>query len=138
MAQDSGAKVKKRTALVNQTRALLMEQGLIIPQGITHVRKFLPSIIEDLENGLSFRARDYLSELYANLWTCDAAVAKYEARISEFAKSDSACRRLQKNPGVDPLTATAIVAHILRYPAQIGSFIRDRFHKGQKRNLYCP
>jgi transposase len=38
-------KVKERTALVNQTRALLMEQGIVIPQGIAHVRKLLPGII---------------------------------------------------------------------------------------------
>lgn len=105
-------KVKERTALANQTRALLMEQGLVMPQGIAHIRKLLPGIIEDLENGLSFRARDYLSELYAEFVDCDAAVAKYEARISEFAKSDEACKRLQKIPGVGPLTATAIVAHV--------------------------
>jgi len=105
-------KVKERTALVNQTRALLMEQGIVMPQGITCVRKFLPGIIENLENGLSFRARDYLSELYAELVDCDAAVAKYEARIVDVAESDAACKRLQKIPGIGPLTATAIVAHV--------------------------
>lgn len=105
-------KVKERTALVNQTRALLMEQGIVMPQGINHIRKLLPGIIEDLENGLSSRSRDYLSELYAELVDCDAAVTKYEARIVEFAESDEACKRLQKIPGVGPLTATAIVAHV--------------------------
>lgn len=104
-------KVKERTALVNQARALLMEQGVIIPKGITHVRKILPGIIEDMKNGLSLQARDYLSELYAELVDVDAAVAKYEARIVAFAKTDEACKRLQKIPGVGPLTATAIVAH---------------------------
>lgn len=105
-------KVKERTALVNQIRALLMEQGVVIPKGITHVRKLLPGIIEELENGLSWQARDYLSELYTELVDVDAAVAKYEARIVAFAKANDACRRLQKIPGVGPLTATAIVAHV--------------------------
>lgn len=67
-------KVKERTALVNQIRALLMEQGVVIPKGITHVRKLLPGIIEELENGLSWQARDYLSELYTELVDVDAAV----------------------------------------------------------------
>jgi len=105
-------KVKERTALVNQTRALIMEQGIVIPQGIAHVRKMLPGIIEKLENGLSWQARDYLSELYTELVDCDAAIAKYEARIAAFAKNDEVCKRLQKIPGVGPLTATAIVAHV--------------------------
>lgn len=105
-------KVKERTALANQTRALLAEQGIVMPQGISHVRKQLPGIIEDLENMLSYTARDYLSELYGELVACDESIAKYEARIVSFAKSNEACKRLQQIPGIGPLTATAIVAHV--------------------------
>jgi transposase len=105
-------KVHARTALVNQLRALLGEQGIIIPQGITHVRKLLPKIIEDLENKLSMSARDYLSELYSELVEYDEAIAKYESRIVAFAKGNESCRCIQKIPGVGPLTATAIVAHV--------------------------
>lgn len=105
-------KVKERTALVSQIRALLMEQGLVIPQGITRVRRLLPGIIEELENGLSWQARDYLSELYTELVDVDTAVAKYEARIVAFANNDDICKRLQRVPGIGPLTATAIVAHV--------------------------
>jgi hypothetical protein len=71
-------KVKERTALVNQIRALLSEQGITLPQGITHVRKQLPGIIENLDNNLSACARDYLSELYGELVECDALVDKNE------------------------------------------------------------
>lgn len=104
-------KVKERTALANQARSLLMEQGLIVAKGIRNIRKFLPLAIENLENGLSMTARDYLSELYAELVTCNELIEKYESRIIAFAKNDEACKRLQKIPGVGPITATAIVAH---------------------------
>jgi transposase len=105
-------KVRERTALANQIRALLYEQGIIIPKGITHVRKQLPFIFEDLNNELTLRARDYLSELYSELLDCDALVAKYESRIKTFAANDEVCKRIQKIPGVGPLTATAIIAHV--------------------------
>jgi transposase len=105
-------KVKERTALVNQIRAFLGEQGIVIAQGITHVRKLLPTLIEDLDNKLSMSARDYLSELYTELVDYDALINKYESRIVAFAKANEACRRLQKIPGIGPLTATAIVAHV--------------------------
>ena len=104
-------KIKERTALANQARAFLLEQGIIVAKGITHIRTFLPIVIEDLENRLSMPARDYLSELYAELVSCDELVKKYESRIISFAKNDEACKRLQKIPGVGPITATAIVAH---------------------------
>jgi len=105
-------KVRGRTALVNQARALLGEQGIIMPQGITHVRKLLPLIIEDLDNKLSMSARDYMSELYTELVGYDEAIAKYESRIKAFAKANEACQRLQKIPGIGPLTSTAIVAQM--------------------------
>lgn len=104
-------KVKERTAIANQARGLLMEQGIIVKKGITHIRKLLPLIIEDMENGLSLIARDYLSEMYSELVNCDEVIGKYESRIISFAKNDEACKRLQKIPGVGPITATAIVAH---------------------------
>lgn len=56
-------KVKERTALANQARAFLLEQGVVAAKGIRN--KFLPLAIENLENGLSMTARDYLSELCA-------------------------------------------------------------------------
>ena len=104
-------KIKERTALANQARAFLLEQGIIVAKGITRIRTFLPIVIEDLENRLSMPARDYLSELYAELVSCDELVKKYESRIISFAKNDEACKRLQKIPGIGPITATAIVAH---------------------------
>jgi len=105
-------KVKERTALANQIRALLYEQGLIIKQGIEHVRKELPYIYENPDNNLSLQARDYLSELYGEFVDCDALVVKYESRIKMSVSTDEACRRIQKIPGVGPITAAAIVAYV--------------------------
>lgn len=104
--------VKERTALVNQARALLHEQGVIIPQGITHVRRHLPRIIEDENVHLSLAARDYLSELWSELIAKDERIKKYEERIVRVATTNEDCKRLQTIPGIGPLTATAIVAHV--------------------------
>ncbi len=45
--------IEERTALINQIRGLLAEYGITISQGINHVRKELPEILEDAENELS-------------------------------------------------------------------------------------
>ena len=74
---------------------------------VNHVRKHLPVIIEDLGNGLSWQARDYLSVLFTERVDCDAAIAKYESRIVEFAKADESCKRLLKITGVGPLETCA-------------------------------
>ena len=49
--------VKARTAQANQIRGLLGEFGLVIPQGIAHIAKRVPELLEDASNELpgSFR-----------------------------------------------------------------------------------
>lgn len=42
--------VKACTAQSNQIRGLLAEYGIVIPQGIGHIAKRLPEILEDGEN----------------------------------------------------------------------------------------
>src|SRR5437773_6914356 len=44
--------VKARTAQANQIRGLLSEFGIIMPQGLAHIAKRLPEILEDGENDL--------------------------------------------------------------------------------------
>ena len=104
-------KVKERIAIANQARGLLMKMGITVKKGIGHIREFLPLTIEDPKNGLSMTARDYLSEIYSELVQCDKTIKKYEAKITIFSKHNDACKRLQKIPGVGPITATAIVAY---------------------------
>ena len=60
---------------------------------------------EPVRSGLPVRA-------VGELVDCDALVEKYEARLKAFAMNNEDCKRLQKIPGVGPLTASAIVAHV--------------------------
>jgi len=45
--------VMRRTAVVNQIRSLLLERGLTLPKGRSHVDALLPRILEDAELRLS-------------------------------------------------------------------------------------
>lgn len=56
--------IQERTALINQIRGLLIEFGIIIPQGINKVRKAIPEILEDAENELSSSGRALFADLY--------------------------------------------------------------------------
>ena len=57
--------VKHRTAVVHQVRGLLLEYGIVIPQGIARLRKRLPRVLEEADNGLSFLMRDLLQMFFA-------------------------------------------------------------------------
>src|SRR5215468_174242 len=63
--------VKHRTALVNQARGLLLEYGMVIPHGLAHLRKRLPRVLEEADNGLSFLMRDLLQSLQSELSALD-------------------------------------------------------------------
>jgi transposase len=54
--------VKERTAQANRLRGLLGEYGIVIGQGLTQVRRRLPEILEDGENGLSGLAREVFAD----------------------------------------------------------------------------
>ena len=59
--------VMRRTAVVNQIRSLLLERGLSLPKGRSHVDQQLPRILEDAELNLSDSFRVLLAQLKLEL-----------------------------------------------------------------------
>jgi len=43
-------RLQERTALCNQIRGLLAEYGLVIPKGVSVIRRQIPALLEDAEN----------------------------------------------------------------------------------------
>lgn len=104
--------VARRTAQSNQIRGLLMEYGIIVPKGIGYVRKRIPWILEDGENGLSELFRELLRELYEELVHLDERVAVLETKLQRIIDQNADCQRLLTIPGNGLLSATALVAAI--------------------------
>ena len=104
--------VQQRTALVNQARGLLAEYGITIEQGINNFRSTIMEILEDAENGLSFVIRECLNEAYQELVSVDERISNYDNKINNILENSAACKKIEKIPGVGPMTATAIIACI--------------------------
>jgi transposase len=102
--------VAERTALVNQTRGLLAEYGLIISTGIEAVRRAVPTLLETPE--LPALARDVFTDLVERLRTLDERIAAYDRRVAQVARQTEPAQRLMQVPGVGPVTATALVATV--------------------------
>ena len=100
--------VSQRTALSNQTRGLLAEYGLIIPQGSAAVRREIPRLIEDAENELSLQARYAFQAQYNELVHLDKCVDEIKSKITAASQDHDACQRLMTIPGVGPMVATAV------------------------------
>lgn len=104
--------VKARTALANQIRGLLAEYGITLPQGISHVSRRTPEIVEDGENDLPDVFRGLLHRLVVHLKELHRQVQEVEEQINAWHRSNEDSQKLAKVPGIGPLTATALVASI--------------------------
>jgi len=101
--------VQQRTAKVNQIRGFLAEYGIVVERRVEKLRKALPLILEDAENGLSFDFRTLLQSLQQDLITLDDRTSEMDRRIQQLANSNNTAKRLQQIPGIGPITATALV-----------------------------
>ena len=104
--------VKERTAQANQIRGLLAEFGIVIPQGIGHIAKQLPEILENGENGLPGTFRQLIDRLGAHLKELDRQVQELEVQIQLWHRTHAASRKLAEIPGIGPITASALVATV--------------------------
>lgn len=104
--------VKSRTAKVNQIRGLLAEYGTVVPVHIEQIRRALPIILEDQENGLTALFRRLLEGLRQDLVELDRRVEELDQEIAVIAKADPLAQRLQTVPGIGPVSATALLASI--------------------------
>lgn len=104
--------VRQRTAQANQIRGLLAEFGIVIPQGIRHITRHLPEILEDAENTLPGAFRQLLRQLGEHLKTLDELVRAMEVQIQQWHGTNEASQRVSAVAGVGALTASAMVASV--------------------------
>ena len=104
--------VGKRTALINQIRGLLAEFGVSIPQGACQVRRALPLVLEDADNGLPSLMREIAADLGEELAGLERRLSEYDTRIERIFQIDPLCQKLAELEGIGPVTATALVASV--------------------------
>lgn len=94
--------VRQRTSIINQIRAFLIEYGLAVKEGRAVLRRELPSMLENPDNGLSDRMRQLVDRLRSHWKYLDGSINDYTHEIEMIAKRHDACRRLLSVPGIGP------------------------------------
>jgi transposase len=102
--------IRTRTALVNEIRGLLHENGIVISKTIGQVRKKLPLIISATDPKFTSMFLEMLRGFYEELLWIDKRVSKLDDQIRAIHAAHPVCRRLGEIPGIGPITATALVA----------------------------
>ncbi|MFX4295781.1 MULTISPECIES: IS110 family transposase [Roseobacteraceae] len=101
--------VHHRTELVNALRSHLYEFGLVVPQGIGHVKR-IEAIIKDPDCNLPDLAHEECLDLLDQIAETTARIDAKTKKIKELAAETDTARRLQTMPGIGPLIALAIEA----------------------------
>jgi transposase len=104
--------VSRRTSIINQIRAFLLERGITFRQGRLHLRKNMPAILENAASTLSPRMQSIIHDLWQEWHSVEAQIDHATDTIDAISKQDEACQRLLEVPGVGSLVATAMVAAI--------------------------
>jgi transposase len=102
----------RRTALINQIRAFLLERGIVFAKSPIRLREALPEVLENANQNLTPRMRNLVAKLWSEWKDLELQIVQMNDEVERIASSDAACRRLRQIPGIGPLVATAIVASI--------------------------
>lgn len=104
--------MEERTALINQTRGLLGEYGIIFPIHVTAFKEGTRLLLADEDRRLPPLAHELLQDLCTELIALEERIAVIDARVKHLAQADERCKRLLDIPGIGPVTATALIATV--------------------------
>jgi transposase len=104
--------VGERTALINQLRAILLERGIIMPQGRRKLELHLKALLAGDSVAISARTRLLVDDLRLEWSELDRRIETFDAEFAAQARTDETARLLTTIPGIGPLNATALAASI--------------------------
>jgi transposase len=104
--------ISRRTAVINQLRAFLLERGLTFARTPAKLRNALPDILENPEVDLTTQMRHLIGLLWTEWKTVEDQIEGLSHELERISAGDAGCTRLRQIPGIGPIVATAIVAAI--------------------------
>jgi transposase len=113
----------RRTSVINQIRAFLLERGIVFAKSPIRLREAIPEVLENANENLTPRMRNLVAMLWSEWKDLELQIVELNDEVKRIASTDAACLRLRQIPGIGPLVATAIVASIGNGAA---------FHKGRE------
>lgn len=98
--------------MINHLRALLLQRGIVVPQGRRKLADALSVFADEADLRLSPRMRVLIEDLRAECRSLDERIAAFDAEFVHMAREDEAARRLSTVPGIGVLNATALTAAV--------------------------
>lgn len=115
--------VSRRTAVINQIRAFLLERGLVFAQSPAKLKTAMGDVLENAKADLNPRMRNLINVLWSEWKLIEQQLEDLNDELERICAADAGCTRIRQIPGIGPVVATAIVAAIGNGAA---------FHKGRE------
>lgn len=106
--------ITQRTGLINQTRGLLAEYGIIAPQGHKGFCQLLHKICDPASKGVSTIIKTQLRSVADEYYAMTDRIEDIQNTLQNIADSNSCCRILMTIPGIGVINATSIYSAIAR------------------------
>jgi transposase len=104
--------ISRRTAVINQLRAFLLERGMVFAQTPAKLKAAMADILENAEADLAPQMRNLIDMLWGEWKTVEQQIEELTTQLERISAADAGCTRIRQIPGIGPIVATAIVAAI--------------------------
>ncbi len=92
----------RRTSLINQIRAFLLERGMVFAKSPIRLREAIPEVLENANENLTPRMRNLVAMLWNEWKGLELQIVEMNDEVERIASSDAACIRLRQIPGIGP------------------------------------
>jgi transposase len=97
--------ISRRTAVINQLRAFLLERGLVFAKTPGKLRAALPDILENAALELTAQMRNLLDLLWNEWKTVEDQIKGLSLELERISAADPGCTRIRQIPGIGPIVA---------------------------------
>ena len=104
--------IAHRTGLINQTRGLLSEYGIIAPQGHAAFCRMLREIADPKCDAISILLKTQLNQVVDEYSMHTDSIEEISSMLTGIAKRSALCKILLSIPGIGVINATAITSAI--------------------------
>ena len=118
---------RRRTAIGNQIRGLLIEHGVVMARGPAALRARVDCILEDATVPIPDLLRELIAELWAEWQTLSTRIDAVTDRIKQAVASNATAQRLMTIRGFGPILSSALVCK---------ETATDRFANGRRFAAY--
>lgn len=104
--------VDNRVSLGNQIRGLLLEYGIAIPKGFSHLKKNLVQLLDVNNEELSGEMKEVLGDCYEEFKKLSERIGHYDKKIEVISDTHVYCRLLRTIPGIGPVGSVSLYASV--------------------------